>query len=542
MESYEICFCVDRSNPLLLRTLRLAESITLGELAELVGISFGLEHCSGVFCLDGSDYPADVTLAEVMQKHTEGYLLLSDDDNSRLSLSFTVMEKSSEAVPLPCVTEYMGFNLPKDQSDIAVINSIIGTLQHKDSTAVGCFVYSKSSLTYSEKKTENAIRKRFAPETAEKEICHTLSVPLIVLLNRQRVVDLKKIAASLRIYNSGAKKKADVIADIERYMTPQRMELLFRELPITEYQRFRRYALSETQMELIDAPSELPTLVGYGLLSPAGEEVCFSGELLDYYETWFQTEKEKAYLEERALEQAMLVCCQLYGVFSLEMYASVVDRLKTAPIAEEKIKRCFYENNIDMTVCGVTCVPKPLKGNSDVKYDKKWLNAAPALTLWENSYHGENSWYIPSDEYLARILEKQVLIDEEHLLPLYEMIKECGSYIHSMEEAKKACTKLLRFLQLGESRKKVMEKSTEVVYSWSISEEEKIEKFFENWLDANEALIPRVSWGGYSDQRCPQWLKASAEVQKAESEEKRREERKRKAQEARAAKKKGGWR
>lgn len=542
MKSYEICFCVERSNPLLLRTLRLADSFTLGELAELVGISFGLEHCSGVFHLDDIDRPADTALSEVMKEHAEGYLFLLEDESanesSKIPLSFTVMGTLSETVSLPCVTEHMGFHLPRGQSDLSIINSILCNLQNGTSAAIGYSVYSKSSLTFSEKKTENAIRKRFAPETAEKEICHVLSVPLVAMLNRLRVVELKKIASSIGVYDIAGKKKVDLIDAIERQLTPQRMEQIFWGITITEYLRFRRYALSETRTELENAPAELPTLVDYGLLSPAGDEVCFASELLHYYETWFQTEKEKAYLTEQTLRQSMFVCCQLYGVFSLEMFSSVVDKLKTVTIAEEKIKRCFYENNTDIKVCGVSCCPQPLKGNNDVKFDKKWINAAPALTLWKNACHVENSWYIPSDEYLAQLLESRMLIDKAHQLPLCEIIKEYGGYIHNMEEAKNACMQILHVLQMGESCEKAIKKGQEVAYCWSYIKEEKMTEFLTQWLDENEMLIPRVSLGGYSDQSCPDWLKEAAEVQKTESEAKRREDRKRKAQEAKLAKRK----
>lgn len=538
MGSYQINIFVARSNPLLMRTLQISDNATFRELTELTAISFGLEHNFSRCYLNEQDCPLDEKLSTLLTEEAEGVLSLAAENTPTLVLHFTVEKKLPKDCDVPSVIDHTGFNLPQTLFDYAFINFLQRELSQNKSVLFQGISYSATTLLFSESKTENAIRKRFAPETATKEINLGLTLPLMTILSALRIVDLKQLYSNLKvyctIYDSYSLKKVDLIQLLHGTILARGIEKLFYRLPLTEYLRFRAYAQAESQAELTNALAELPSFASVGLVTKTDTGVYFAREVLEYYDTWFHTDKETKYLEEQVLKQAMLICCQLYGVFSFEMFTSVVDKLKVQPISSSRIKDYFDDADSIQTLTGAVYTPDAL--DDTIKYDRSWIKYRTAVKLWNYSYHSKNSWYIPDEAQIRLLLEQEFLISVEQMLPLYNVALEYSRYSSTEAVARDFCRNLIHMLQLGNSREKTIEFATSNLrYLYERTEREKLEAFFVSWIDANQVTIPRASLGGYSVQNCPAWLRTAI----AEKTSKLEAERKQRALEKRLAKQKG---
>ena len=229
-----------RSNPMVMREISVPDTYTAEELIDAACISFGLQPAMAE--LKTEDAGGD-TVSELFSENDRAVLLLPRNaGKNRVQLCIYVdMIGSEEPVTemdIPDIRYFTDYNLPADIWDVRDVNRILIQMEDDISAVTyGNSVYYKSDLLFSCKKTENALRRRFAPRTALKEINSSVTLPMRELIGVQKLDVLKRIAEKYGIYYYSGMRKAEMVERICRYYEKDYIADLFEMMTITEYRR-----------------------------------------------------------------------------------------------------------------------------------------------------------------------------------------------------------------------------------------------------------------------------------------------------------------
>ncbi|MBR2186691.1 MAG: hypothetical protein IJ857_05075, partial [Lachnospiraceae bacterium] len=245
--NFNISLYVQRSNPVIYRDLSISGDMRAKDLTALSLISLGAEPDSGRLFIGEAEIK-DGRLKDILKEGDNLKLLPEDPEGKgrkgKLICHLHVNGTSKESAnSLPYITMAAGAYLPEAAWDIKEINHILleAGIQGEYIAENGMF-YSSKALLYSEKKTDNSIRKYFAPGTERKELQPGISMPMSLMLDKLKLNELKAWMDHLEIYTSG-NRKADRIAAVCHRIDGRTIESVFRDMGLSEFNNFRSYVL-----------------------------------------------------------------------------------------------------------------------------------------------------------------------------------------------------------------------------------------------------------------------------------------------------------
>ncbi|GEM_PF-5513608 len=336
MNTLSVRACLARSNPLIMREFTISDTRSAGDLAAACCICLGLEALPCSLSYDSDEGTVnctpDMKLEAVFADCDRALLVITTDPgkkaNNKVNVYIDLVDRCRETdadEDMPKMYRAAGFNLPAGISDIANINTIHRSLTERNSFFSGSDVYTHDDLMIKENRTENALRRHFAPLTAAKEVNAKIKAPLSFLLSNINLSDLKAMAPGCGIYLYAGAKKAEVINYFCRHYDAEFIKDFFEKLKPAEYKAFTEYILSEDpDTEDQSLEDTLITFYDYGLLTYIPKRgYCIASEVTNYYENFLDGQIGRQFYREKAFLYTMKICIDLYGVFDIKMFKAV---------------------------------------------------------------------------------------------------------------------------------------------------------------------------------------------------------------------------
>ncbi|MBO6148967.1 MAG: hypothetical protein J6O55_06480 [Lachnospiraceae bacterium] len=506
----DISVAVARSNPLVMRMVRIPAVKDIGDLMALSCISLGLEPRDGEFILDrdseevpGADWP----LGQYLKPGDSGRLVLRDGSNRHQLVLFLDVKdclhskKHNRDEIEPSVLMAIGYDLPKDSLDIGEINYGQESIRSGSSfqTEAGSF-YSPASLEFKERRTGNAILKFFAPEKAQKELNRNLGMPMHPLLETLKNSDLKDIASYYGVYYDSGMRKADLVSALCYKYSGEYLEEVFDDMDLSEYLSFKEFVFSE---ELQDDGNKylksLPSLYYRGLLNDISKTgIRIASEVLDYYDNWQGTEREEDFIYEKQMKTALCCCRNLYGIFSTAAFKAVLKTSAGDGFPMEKVEGYLKKRVLNSLLA--TRKNKISSLSLDVYYSSE-LTKMEAKNLYSKQNHGPDAWYHPTKEEIAVYAGEGVRFSAKGTEKLLKLLEEYGDYYSGYDDDRKgsAVRSIVSSLHKEGDVNKAMDAAIRLMYRlrWSNSQtagKNKLMAIFNSELPT----LPLIALNGYS--------------------------------------------
>ena len=497
-----------RSNPMVMREISIPDTYTAEEFTDAVCISFGLQPAEAELKVEGG---CGNTVYELFSQNDRGLLMLPrNTGKNRVQLCFYVdmigSEESVTEMDIPDIKYYTDLNIPADIWDVRDVNTVLIQLVGDTSAvAYGNNIYYKNDLLFSIKKTENALRRRFAPRTAQKEVNSTVTLPMRDLIGSQKLDVLKRIAEKYGIYYYSGMRKAEIVERICRHYDKQYIAELFEMMTITEYQKFREYILDESDKRLDNAvEKDLALFIKRGIISFVGEKgFCIASEVAEYFESFFDTDEEAEFIKIKYLKSAIKVCAELYGIFDMDMYDAVLKAMNAEDIDEKEKRDYFYAvykgkgmPELFSAEPGIWCYR-----SNDIRKDR-------ILEIYANRYMG-GGFYVPDEDHINDILKNGLGLSRKGTMELKGIIEKYGyrSYYNEYS-ADRLIMQMAESIHWGEKTEKtltIMDRALFRFFGWGSRGMIDSLKNNVRVLIGNEAkTMPLVGLNGYSLKNCPE--------------------------------------
>ena len=514
------CFntVVERSNPLIMRQFYMPQDSPVEDLAAAGCIFMGIEPTPAEMYISGIKINAkdkNRRIGELIHEKDEISMLLmhgsqkrgAGTDGLRIFARVVDMPESdaknhpSDPSGIPYADMVVGMNIPAGIVNIGELNEIQSALSDSEYyDKGGGSYYSRKELLYSTKKTENAIRKYFAPETAEKEINMKLGMPMELLLEKLKVNSLKYIADNCNMYYDSTFRKPDLVGGLCNRLGGRNISNIFEDMNISEFILFKRLVLSETpedekweyMLNELNKRGLIQTIPKIGLR--------VASEVLEYYEGWYSTERETAFIYGKYCQEAFLLAARLYGIFNREQFQYVLETMFPGKVPEDRAAECYK-----------SFIGYPGKGallTRGMVYMQELLNQRDAEALNKRLYTDTTLFYRPAKKELLALSENPYYISKTGLNELKVLMEKYAYYGYYEYEygngIERSCYKVVSELhKAGDTEAAVRIAEGEMRrLSWSKDREEILEKV-RQLLRKDADKIPVIALKGYSYSNCP---------------------------------------
>ena len=512
------CFniVVERSNPLIMRQFYMPEDSPVEDLAVAGCIFMGIEPTPAELYISGIKINAkdkNRRIEELIHEKDEISMLLMSDSKKRgpgsegLRIFARVVDKPesdaenhpSASSGIPYADMVVGMNIPAGIVNIGQLNEVQSALSESDYyDKGGGSYYSRKELLFSARKTDNAIRKYFAPETAEKEINMKLGMPMELLLEKLKVNDLKYIADNCNMYYDSSFRKPDLVEGLCSRLGGTNISNIFNDMDIYEFIVFKRLVLSETPE---DEKWEymLNELHNRGLIQKIPKiGLRVASEVLEYYEGWYGTEKETVYICGKYCQEAFLLAARLYGIFTREQFRYVLETIFPGKVSEDRVAE-WSESYIGYPGKGARLTGGML-------YMPELLNHREAEALKKRMYPDTTLFYHPTEKELLTLSENAYYISKTGLYELKTLMEKYAyyGYYEYGNGIERSCYKVVSELHKEgdiEAAARIAEGEMRRL-SWSKDREEVLEKL-RQLLRKDADKIPVIALKGYSYSKCP---------------------------------------
>ncbi len=513
---YRINLNVHRSNPVIFRQLYITSDRTLSDLAELCCISVGLPGAD--FILEEKMLvikKQDKQLADCLGEDaglkliftTPGKKLRDTDQEICLLLKVDAITErpaggEQEPPTLPFISMAAGRNIPQKLKSLKELNGLQQAFYGNEYCDMGDGrYYSAKESLFSLPKTENSIRRYFAPETAVREINHRYGMPLKLLLEKNKMGELKGIADFLNIYYDSTVRKPGLIDSLYTRILGKGINSVFSEMSVSEFYDFKSFVLSEDpEKEGNNWEQLLPELFYRGLLlyvPKLGHRI--ASEVLDFYEDWYGTEKETEFIYGKYMLKAVTVAVRLYGIFTKEQFKYLVKKVSPVEIPEasadeyfDKVKNGFFISDIG----GL---------NDSFAYHCSLLNQREADNLLKNRYSDTGLFFEPTEKQINRLYEKGLSLSASGEKALMSYLNDyCYFSYYDTEDIKGACRRIVNELhKCGDAEAACKRAENEMRrLSWSRDKDRVMTKIKAILVKEADAL-PLISLNGFSRNNCP---------------------------------------
>lgn len=501
-----------RSNPVTMRQISIPDTYTIEELTAAVCTVFGIQPVEGELTVEGA---AGDTVAELFSENDRGILAIPRESGkkSRIQLIFFIDKINKKAEDtghnIPVMIKGTAYNLPADIWDVRDINYIMGELQEgKTAVELNNTVYYARELAVTPKKTDNAMRKLFAPETAKREVNASVKIPMRSLVGSHKLDTLKHIADSFGIYYYSGMRKAEIVERICNKYDHENIQELFDILSLDGYAYLKQYLLDESD-ERTDPLTESMLDVFYdrGLIAyVSGKGYCIASEVAELFEELYDTPKEKEYIRIKYLKAAMRACAFLYGVFNLKMFDAVLGVLNAEGISEKEKREYFLAQHKGKNVPALSRIDTDTLCYNSLAYKER-----PLKNKLDSIYPGED-FYLPDIEEIRQIDKDGIRFGKAAEQELAIMIKKYRYYSYYENESSIGAVKRLEsMIHWGCSEETAigyMENNMQKLLNWEgRSTIDTVRTRIKQILDDEIKKMPLVMLKGYSPDNCPKEMK-----------------------------------
>ena len=521
---------VERSNPLILRHFYIPSECSCDDLIAGTCIFMGIEPAEGkLFQAEAEIKDKEKALADIFHAGDEITLVLTDAAGKKKGKGLTLFARAESgpeeseknrryiADTIPCIDMAVGNNIPVGIWDIGELNHIQEILEAEEyyDRGDGSY-YSRKELAFSEKKTENAVRRYFAPETAVKEINLKLGMPMSLLLEKLKMNELKGIADYFEVYYDSSVRKPDMIHNLCKRFGDRNIEKVFEAMTISEFQAFRRFVLSEKPAAEEKWEILLPAIYNRGLLVDVPKTgLRIASELLEYFDTWYGTEKETRFLHGKYMERAAAVTVDLYGIFLRERFLYILETSAPGIVSEEEASQ-WYTQWIHSFDSGISSL-------SNGVYYLGSIGTPEARSLYGEMYREKDAFYHPTHEEIEVLFQNSTGISTQGMKELTALVDQYTYYSYYYDygnDAEQSCLRIIFELhKRGDIEAAVRIAENEMRrLSWSDKKDAVLAKV-RTILKKEVNTLPIIALNGYSLKNCPKELLEYTEAVRAKREE-----------------------
>ena len=509
--NFNISLYVLRSNPVICRDLSISWDMRTKDLTALSLISLGAEPDSGRLFIGEAEIK-DGRLKDTLKEGDDLKLLPEDPEGKgrkgklicHLHVNGTGRESANS---LPYITMAAGAYLPEAVWDIKEINHILleAGIQGEFVAENGMF-YSSKALRYSEKKTDNSIRKYFAPGTERKELQPGISMPMSLMLDKLKLNELKAWMDHLEIYTSGS-RKADRIAAVCHRIDGRTIERVFRDMGLSEFNNFRSYVLNgKIDGNNITLRDLFPVLRENLLaVQDAKSGIIIAREAFDYYDEWYGTDTEDRFIKDKILKTAMKAAGALYGVFGQDQFLKVLGKIADGKVRVEEAE-WYFANTAALKNFDLKTIDRL---NMSYLYSGHEMDKATAKLIYALQCHDEGAFRIPERDELLSLSENGVSFSPEGNSEFMKLIKEYSFRYYYYEDdpaevSRKAASVLHRSGNTEAAFQIAKRAMTRIFYG---KEDEPAYKAIKRIISNELKDLPLMTLNGYSKNNCPKDIK-----------------------------------
>ncbi len=439
---YGISVAVSRANPMIARMIYISGENTVLDLINLSLAALGLPLQKADFLWETASSDSNESqkavqpgqlLSAVLFPESSGRIILYDKKR-RQSIEFfldiiSTPKNGMQPPSIPFISEAIGLNLPKDCFDIAEINELQEHIDEGYKTKNGAY-YTRQYLTFSAKRAGNAIRRIFDPDSAEMEPNRSLAAPMSVIFSSIKNNELKAIMDENNIYRDSTMRKSDLVFSLCHHFNNGGIKQIIDSMDVFEYLYFKNLIYSSEKDIPKDFPLTNPSLFSSGLLFEIPKTgIRIAQEVMDYYESMLENDKETIFLQTKYVQTAMRCCANLYGIFSAEMFKSVLKTIAPKDFPLE-IADVFFTSkgypsplneapgkphDMDMSERRgdyiYSCNLKLLE--EGLLYPSELMTKSGANTVFKKSYPRDGLFYKPSTEEILIYSQFGIMIDEK---------------------------------------------------------------------------------------------------------------------------------
>ncbi|MCF0133133.1 MAG: hypothetical protein HUJ72_04640 [Blautia sp.] len=541
MSAYDIRYYLYRSNPVILRKIRVPEEYSAGDLACTFCLGMGIPAAEYEMLDDtGQKIPEQKKLSELFGSGeaftpVSGVCRIYQDRNrleaTSLTFCFDVEKENRDTPKAPAVLSGVGPLLPQNVFHIGNVNEILEALRDKESythSSGGTFYKGQQALHL--KKLQNLVYAHFIPD--QVVVLKTeIAVPIQTVLENRNMNNLRHMAEIHHVY-AYENKKAQYISALTHRLSGFKPRDIFQKMNIQEYLHF--VELVRTGKVKCSSNEDLeylfPVLSAYGMISMSRKAGFFlAAPIMQNYEEWFDGEKETEFRMKKRMEAVMIGCGCLYGVFSRTQCKKVLDTLYPGEVSD-KVFCTAWDKSVYKTEAMELFLTNEFGCDELYAYDCHLFNEQEEMLYLKAIIADETERKMPEKEYFDRL-------SRTGMVPLpdafYELKRCLGTYIYEETILSKRAYEAVLYLRKGYSVEKVEEYVRGYIrhYYWYDTEEKKAKMREALAVIAGE--VPHILYYGYT----PEEVKANNITSKAEKElvrliKEQRAEEKRKKEEA----------
>ena len=404
MNVYTIKLTLSRSNPQVIRELKIRDNCPVSDLFDCVRCLFDVFPETTVLhlVLENQDIPATHLL--------NGYLKTGDlatitDTSSAVShvIHLEVLDLQKEADDkhsVPQITRLRTWQPPK-------------TIRDFRSQATSLDACAQGQIHLNQK-----LRRQFDPDSLPPELHKEIGIPLSRILDLHTVAELKDFADANDLFYYNGQRKSKLIETLCDDMAEDSFcNTVLAGLSLAEYRTFRHLCMTGALPDHKDYYwVVLPFLSQHYLVgTDYSGTVRVASSFLDFYEQWLGEKHEEPYLIERSYQTILTTACRLYGFVNEEL-------------ADELMKTCYpdlYGDEITKTLWKTQ--PGLLKNslkklNSSVYFLPEELDRGTAESLNESYELYGRIHYVPDQTALEMISEHGYYFEPDAETELHELL------------------------------------------------------------------------------------------------------------------------
>ena len=405
---------------------------------------------------------------------------------------------------LPEVIFAVGRNLPRSCVSIGIFNKIQDKLEQG---YAACELegehYDEASLAFSQRKTENGLRRYFSPETALPELRRDLTMPLLPLLEKLKMNELKGMADAYGIYYDSTTRKPYLVGAFYKRFDQVFIQRFFEEMSFQEFLNFRKFVCGEDPGDK-DWEDLLPECFNHGFytdVSKQGPKIAL--ELVEYYEEWYGTDREADFLRRKYMQTALKASANLYGVFDRTRFRFMLDIITQEEIGDSSVDAFLSELSVTSFQSDIQQL------QNGVYYHKKMGTESSVGRLWKAMLPVREMFYKPDWEEALRLAENKFLLHQDARSELEKMIYRYSYYssyygLSSVEQILEAIQNDL-WIEGNEAQAERTALRRMERLRWGDSDEDKAR--LKAILREEAKSIPLVILNGYDEKNAPKELK-----------------------------------
>lgn len=405
MDSFEIKATILRSNPQIMRQIRMGAGHTIGELGQIVCAAIGIDMQMPLsISRDGKTL--DPSSFMKGQLYEGDCLELSFQTKLQWKILIEVKKtienekgKETDTLFLPKVTRYRGLNASQAAETAGKLN----TFQDNALCRKNTWNYrqkEKDEYGFEERQFEKRMRQLLTPEAgADREINLRIGEPLANLLDSWNLVDLREIAEEKKIGVNTRQNKKSLVREMAAQMTKDSfLKEVLCQMSVQEYRNFERLCYEENAY-FEGGMMEFPILGEYSMIARSYQgEYLVPKELLRFYDGWRGSEEEKKAAFARQIRTCIMAGCHLYAVLSREQAERIYQHCypetyrKSLFLEEWKafLRRQTGEDDIVVL-------------NPSTVYDSCNMSRRDATAWISQARLKQDRWYLPDREEMERI-------------------------------------------------------------------------------------------------------------------------------------------